>query len=532
MAKFTVKIDNVLGGISPTQYYSASNQFESSIGIDPDMPADDSSVRISGLIRPTALAKFSSTGVTNPPLWFLTNPKDANIYAYMADGKVTSYTSSLSSETAVGTPTSGAGNGAEYYDNYLYFATPTDISAYGPLSSSPAIINTRWTSGSYTGTSGGFGRTALTNTTYPTINGVVMPNHPMFYHASRNRLYFGDVVSGQGALHYIATTKTTVEGDTNNGTTYNALNFNYGYYPTCISNFGTDLAVGLIQGTNTSVIQKNAVISFWDTTSTSPTKIIDRELPDPLITAMRNVNGNLFAWTGNAQGGCRLLKFLGGYSFQEVGYWEECYPPLAGAVDHFLNRIVFGGNTTYPEASACVYAVGSKSGLINATLPSLPIHNILKSTASTGGWVTALKYVLQADNKIRQPIVGWKDTTPAYGIDKISTTYGVNVWRSQMFRIGKPFQVNKVRIPLTLPIGANHTITGKIYVDELQSGINLPNTINNTNYANSQQNILQQIPNVKGLHNFLLELRWTGSAYIGVSLPVIIEGETLTDSGD
>ncbi len=127
MAGFTVKIDSILGGQSPSQLFSAPSQFDTSIGIDPDMPITDSGVRISGLLRPTSMAKFSSMNVSGTPLHFMTNPKDALIYAYMSDGKITSYTNSLSSETLVGTPTSGAGNGAAYYDNYLYFATPTDI---------------------------------------------------------------------------------------------------------------------------------------------------------------------------------------------------------------------------------------------------------------------------------------------------------------------------------------------------------------------------------------------------------------------
>lgn len=525
MAGFTVKIDNILGGISPTQYYGGASQYDSAIGIDPDMPVTDSTVRTSGLIRPTALEKFSGSNVSGVPLWFMTNPKDSKIYAYMSDGKFVSYSTTLGSETLIGTPTSGAGNGAAYYDNYIYLATPTDISRYGALNGSPSLANTYWSST--------LGKTALSNTTYPTINGVSMPNHPMHYHAGRNRLYFGDVVNGQGVLHYIATTKTTVEGDTDNGSTYNCLNFNFGYFPTCIETYGTNLVVGLIQGTNSTTLQKNAVISFWDTTATAPTQIVDKELPDPLVTAMLNVNGVLFVWLGNAQGGTRVIKFAGGYSWQEVAFLEESYPPLEGAVDHWMNKILFGGNTTYPETSACVWSIGSKNAVL---AQNNPLHNILKAstTSSSNPWVTALKFVLQANNKIRQPIVGWKDDSTAYGIDKISTTYGINVWRSPVYRIGKPFQLLRVRIPLAQAVASNMILIPKIYVDELSSNVALQ-TINSTNYTSSERNITQKLRgtySVTGKHNFMLELRWTGSALLTVSLPITIEGETLTDAAD
>lgn len=525
MAGFTVKIDSILGGHSPALFFSAPSQFDTSIGIDPDMPITDSAVRISGLLRPTAMAKFSGANITGTPLWFLTNPKDALIYAYMSDGKVTSYTNALSAETLVGTPTSGAGNGAAYNDNYLYFTTPTDVSRYGPLNGSPSLSNTFWTST--------LSKTALVNTTYPSINGVTLPNHPMHYHAPNNTLYFADVVSGKGTIHSIKTMKTSVEGDTDNGSTYGILSTTpWGYLPTCIESYTDNIAIGCVQGTNATTLQKKAVILFWDTVATAPTKTIAVGLPDPLITAMKNVDGILYVFLGNAQGGCRVVKFAGGYTFQEVGFWEECYPPLPGAVDHWMNRIIFGGQTSYPETSASVFAIGSK----NATLSvNNPIFNILKtSSAGASPMVTAVKYVLQGDNKIRSPIVGWKDGT-TQGIDKISTTYGVSVWRSETFRIGRPFQLKTIRIPLGLAVAANMTLIPKIFLDEQTANVPLQ-TINNTNYTKSEKNIVQTMKPptyaVAGFHNFQLELRWSGTVLLPVSLPITVYGELLPDAAN
>lgn len=521
MAQFKVQIDNILGGISPTQAFGGANQFDSSIGIDPDMPITDSSVRTSGLLRPTAMNTFSSSGVTGAPLFILTNPKDAKVYVYMSDGNVVSYNSALASETVLAKPTSGAGNGAFYYDNYLYFSTPTDISRYGPMNGSPSLTNNYWTST--------LSKTALVNTTYPTVNSLSLPNHIMHYHGPTNNLYFVDVVGGKGTIHFISTTKSSVEGDTNNGSTYAKLTTTpYGYLPTCMETYGSDLAIGCVQGTDATLIQKNATILFWDTVATSPNKTVAVGLPDPLVTAMKNVAGVLYVWLGNAQGGTRVIKFVGGYSWQEVAFFEESYPPLVGAVDHWMNKIVFGGNTTYPETSASVWSVGSKNAQLAS---SSPIHNILRTqSGGNNGWVTALKYVTQADNKIRQPICGWKDGS-GQGIDNTTTggngNGAANVWRSATYRVGKPFQIKRMRIPLAQTVASNMILTAKFYVDELTASTSTL-VINNTNY-NGNKNITKRITNITAKHSFILELRWTGNALMTVSLPIIVEGEILKD---
>lgn len=513
MAGFTIKIDSILGGRSPTQNYAGSGQFDSSIAVDPDFPIDDSTVRISGILRPTAMEKFSGSTITGAPLWFITNPKDTNIYCYASDGKLHSISSSLSMNSDPTAPTTASGNGGAYYDNYIYCAKNTDVYRYGPLNGSPSATQSYWTST--------LAKTALTNTTYPSLRGVQIPNHPMHRHVD-DKLYFGDVVgSGDGAygvLHYIKTTKTSAEGDTDSGSVYNALDFDLGYFPTCLETYGTDLVVGLIEGVNTTVSQKPAVISFWDTTSVSFNKIVQTELPDPLITALKNVNGILYAWLGNASGGTRVIRFAGGYSWEEVAYIEDSLPPFQGAVDHDLNRIVWGGFTNYPENSSCVWAFGSKNRKL-----SMGVHNILKSTSatSTNQNTTALKYVLHASNSIKYPIVGWKDNS-SQGADKISTSYKESVFRSETFRIGRNFQIKKITIPLIKTLASNMTITPTVYFDNLNSSLALT-TVNSTNFSG---NLATIYPNdARGSHSFVLQLRWSGTALAPVMLPITIEGE-------
>src|SRR3990167_7901351 len=183
MPKFTVKIESILGGIAPNLYQGTPSQFASSIGIDPDLPLDNSvsnptGIKTSGVLMPSNYADFSSTGLSGYPVWFITSPKNELLYVYASDGELISYSATLptASETVIGTPTSGVGNGAAYYNNFIYLATPTNISQYGPLSETPTITNTVWTGAK-------FGiATALGNTTYPTNQGVTLPNHPMHVH--------------------------------------------------------------------------------------------------------------------------------------------------------------------------------------------------------------------------------------------------------------------------------------------------------------------------------------------------------------
>ena len=59
----TIKITRnlILGGMSASSYFPRKGQYQAAIGIDPDMPKDDTVLNPSGLIRPTAMAKFSGT---------------------------------------------------------------------------------------------------------------------------------------------------------------------------------------------------------------------------------------------------------------------------------------------------------------------------------------------------------------------------------------------------------------------------------------------------------------------------------------
>jgi hypothetical protein len=516
-----IQISTVLGGWAPSEYFSQAGQFQNSLGIDPEMPKDDSGTRPSGILRPTAMSKFSGTEITGVPLWIETNNKDANAYVYANDGKVHAVIRSgdvikmgtaLNSGSAL---TTAAGNGLAYYNNYLYGASNADIWRYGPLNGSASLAQSFWT---------GLSLTALTNTAYPGINGVSIPNHPMHVHTANNRLYFGDVNANNiGILSMIKTKKVTVEGDTNDTvipSAYNVLDFYYNWYPTCIATIGTELAIGLINGINTGIKQGNAQVAFWSTVASDTSYNRIAELPDPLITAMKNVNGQLYVFSGSAAGGMRLSRYLGGESFEELFYADDQYPPFQGAVDYMINRIVWGSKTTIPAVSASVFALGSKSRAIN-----MGIHNILKTTsAGSSPLATAVKYLKQG--AAEQPIVGWTDGS-AKGLDKLSTTYGTSIWRSAIYRVGSSFRIKNIRIPLSAAVAANMTIGVKVYKDEMSTGTTV-GTINSTNYANSDK-FIKLYPETVGSNNFFIELTWSGTALCPVSLPITCEIEYIDD---
>lgn len=535
MALKTFSINSVWDGVGPGQYFSRPGNYLASIGMDPDLPVSDAvgDRQTSGLLRPSGYASFDSGNVNANPYWILVSPKTALVYAYLDNGKLISYNSNLyiGSETLIGTPTSGAGNGAAYYNNALVLFTPTDVSIYHPLNGTATLYNARWT-GTFFGS-----QTALTNTTYPSIRGSgVMPNHPCHVHTD-NKLYFGDFKNGVGYIHYISTTFTSKEGDTNNGSTYNALDLPFGFMPTDIESWGNDIVISAIQTSNSTLNQGRSALFFWDTTSASFYNMV--WMSDSLITALLNNNGRLYIWSGSistgadVSNGYRISTYLGGQTTKQIYYSESGAPPLAGAVEAIGDRITWGTfeqlpTTTgaSPEYYGVVMAMGSK----RHDVPQ-GIHGIINSKATgsaADGMVTSLKNVQQSSFSYPKYVVGWRDASN-YGLDKQSTTYGTCVWRSQMFNSGHKFTIKNIRIPLAGAIAANMTITPKVFLDDYSSSSTTGLTvINSTNYTNSERHIVYT-PDISGDHNFLLEIRWSGTALLPIEFPILIECEIYND---
>lgn len=264
-----------------------------------------------------------------------------------------------------------------FVDNEIITDTSTGSSMVNRTDAS-LIVDNVW-KGATLGT-----QTALTNTKYPTFRGVDMPNHVAHNH-SDGSLYFCDFKNGQGYIHRINTRTVTNEGDTNGSTVpslYNALDLPFGFYPTDLTNYGTDILIIGIYQTDTTTNQGRSAAVIWDPTNTSSFHTGPIPFADPIASAVLNANGTVYIWTGNAQNGVRLSIYNGGVSVRELVFQEEGLPPYAGAIDSFGNRVVWGGHATYPSIGAYVYAYGSK----RADLP-VGLHNISSSTVASSNTV-------------------------------------------------------------------------------------------------------------------------------------------------
>lgn len=226
------------------------------------------------------------------------------------------------------------------------------------------------TNGVWTGATLG-SQTALTDSGYPTtLFSIGYLNHFGITHID-DQAYFLDYKAGIGYLHTISTTKTTNEGDTNDGSTYGVLDLPTGFAPVTLSSYGNDIAVTATPTSDATINQGNARLFLWDTTSVSFYRSIP--LPDPICSVLKYVNGTLYGLSGSLNGGYRLWRYVGGDAIETLKIIEDGYPPLQGASDFAGNRLVFAANTTIPIVSSGLYAYGSKSDLFPRGLHHIAI---------------------------------------------------------------------------------------------------------------------------------------------------------------
>lgn len=532
-----IRIDSILGGIAPTTHFSAEDQFRSCFGIDPARYyAENDMGLVSGLIQPAGYTDVN-VELNNAPMWIKTAPKVVTTFFYDKNGSAYTMTGNDIFSGGLsdgGSLDNSSGNGMEYYDNYMYFAKNTTIARYGPLDGTPEF------NGSYWDTT--LGKTPLTNTTYPYPGSLslagTLPNHILHRH-SNGKLYILDVVGNQGYLHYISTTKTTVEGDTDNGSKYLALDFGYGLWPTAIESYGDLLVVALYEGSASSIAgvrQGTSKLAFWDTVSENYNSIIFVEFPDALITGMKNINGTLYIVSGNNySNGFRVTRYIGGNSFEEVQYFERGLSPFPGALDGNSERLVFGSNSSwgYGSARGCVYSLGLKKRSLGNGL-------------FVTGAATTVNSSIVSSLKLRQPydlgntpIIGWTTGTNQGAISKPGNgNSSLRYWESRLYNIGQPFRITKIRIPCPLPVSSSNTSIGfEVQTDLREEAISYATsytlaTINLTNDP-YKFNIIRRSDTsgrpIIGNNCFYLKMTWNGTDMFALGLPITIEYELLDD---
>lgn len=529
----TLTIESVNGGISPTFFGQNRGEYTYAIGIDPDFPisTNASSFKTSGTIMPTQFSSFATSGtLASSVISIITIPQIQKVYAVTTGGKLISYDNALANETVIGTVAGSNASFAIYYNNYIYIigtgAGKDDVSRYGPLSNSPTLVDNVWkgvTLGS---------QAALTNTTYPTIANVQMPNHAAYAHID-GALYFCDFATGKGLIHKIKTKQTTDAGDTNDGSSYGVLILPVGYIPTAITGYSEDIVVSEMLNQGSSLSAGQGQVIFWDTVNNTFYSTV--QIPDQVVSALSTINNDIYIFSGPLSTGFRVSRFIGGRSTEDVAFFEEGSPPFCGAVDSIGRRLIFGsylssGDTLGP--AAIVYSFGSKTGKIKNVL-HCPYR---ASSTGTNPNVTALKYA-QPSNQFARPIFAWHDDS-AQGIDRFSSSKdfstGNSIWRGPVWQIGKKFIVKSVLIPLNASVDSGTNIVPTIFIDSASSSIALT-TINTTAfngkmYAFYKNPKLDGSSDVNGLFNLFLQLAWTGgTSAVSVALPIEVVIEIYDD---
>lgn len=522
MADFKLKIESILGGISPGYLISEENQYLGGVNIDPEYPIT-SYAWPAGEISPVASTTFSTSAVTEAPMWIISPGRDSNVYAYCANGEIVSYNNSLVSETVVSATISASqGNGAAYYNDYIYFATSGDVHRYGPLDNSPAMTLSAWT--------GALGQPGLSAAcSYPsTIQAsVIHPNHPMHVHVD-NKLYFADYVSatGKACLNWIS---SKADG-TALGSSRDALDIPFGYTITDIESFGNDLAILAIPVGiySTGLIPRTgkAALFLWDTFSSSFYRQVD--LPDPVATAMYNHNGALRIFSGQIRRYVRLLGYTGGNSFTPLSYLNEGSPPLAGAVDALGDMLAFGAYGSVPASFVGVMTYGTRNPLINPQA-----RNVILSpqTIPVNGIITALAFV---SNSSKYPVIGYRGDSSATGLTKDGATAALTgnntCFTSRVFNIGQEFEITRIRIPLGVAVGSSTGFTVKVYVDHKLANFSY-SQVSNVNYNGLKvvDLVSTSTGNPKGNTDFHLHITWDTTEATPIMLPITIWGRTLKD---
>lgn len=514
--KFKITIDSIAGGQSIYEFMPSKGQFSSSYGVD---------IKPDGTFGPSPRWRFSGATLNGDALWMKAEPKSGSgtVYVYDNAGSVYSLTQSVIS--GVGDLNDGGtaeGNGMEYYDNYMYFARSTTIARYGPLNGTPSFTDDYWVTT--------LSKTALTNTAYPTYGTAAtigVPNH--FLKRGKNgKLYIADVVGNQGTIHYIATTKTTVEGDTNNGSTYDALDLPYGHWPIAMENWNEYLVILCYAGAGTSI-----KLVFWDPTNTvTYDRIVDFEYPDSTACGLKNINGELFVVTAtdvDGVGSTRITKYLGGYSFQQIALYAGD-TPLPGAIDGVLNRLFVGGHRTGTDISGsptggAVYALGTEKGGLNDSLFTV---GGVTCTTTTNTLVTAV------NAETSYLIYGWTTGSVGAGNQGIdganqapdgadSVVHACDIVSAPII-LGVPFKITKITFStdqaVTLPFRVG------VWTD---NGSTSTNQFYRTVTSSDTDRIFYLLSNATGKKYFKVFFLWpsaqSNSTHGKINMPITIEGE-------
>jgi hypothetical protein len=168
--------------------------------------------------------------------------------------------------------------------------------------------------------------------------------------------------------------------------------------------------------------------------------------------------------------------------------------------------------------------------MFNQYLYNQTVYQGITNPRATQGLITA---VARIERGLSFPkfVCGGKGGTggATYSIFKKANTYTLNIWKSQRFLVNQPFNITKIELSFSISLNVNMEITPILDIDNGASVIT-GTTINNTNYNSGILGVTLRPANfnynVHGTNNFCLQLNFTGTELIAVTLPINIEIET------
>ncbi len=282
---------------------------------------------------------------------------------------------------------------------------------------------------------------------------------------------------------------------------FNTVRLPIDYYPTSLSNIGTDISILAIKSQDDTINQGHASMFLWDTFDSTFYREI--KLPFPNATALLTHNGFPFLWGGDTRGYSFSL-YRGGDQIDELYYVDDGLPPFAGAVNGENNRVLWGTNTTYPETSGSIMAFGSRNGL----LPK-GVHNIARTPNNKQ--VTSFALATKGLNNI---VIGSEDLLSQSGGNANS------IFRTNLYSIPRKFNVKSLAFTIAGGVTENTDITITTYVDN-ETLTKSVNVVNSDNYEIGTKKIVVY-PDIQGEANFFIQLKWTDSN-TPIQLPLKIQ---------
>lgn len=389
---------------------------------------------IPGSVRLGFLAtKQSGTNVNELVTFLAANPTDATkIYGIDAAQDFYSTSNSGSTWSTLDTSeTGGTGNGLIVWKDYVFIFKNTDITLYGPLSSSPAL-RTAWNTG-------------MTSDKWHTA--FIGSDDKLYF---CNNRYVGSIAENSG--------KTFTWNDATTYTvTQQALVLPSGVRARCISQLGDDLLIGTTKGTNVYDF-KFANIYIWNKTATSFNRPL--QLAENGIHAMITVDGLTYFIAGtesklyvtNKTSVKLLTKIPRHVRNLDSGVYLEVFP---GSMMYHNGKVMWGLNGSGSQNNIGIFAYDVATGALS--IPILP---------SASGTVYGIGGMISTERE--GCLFAWKDSTPAYGIDSnlgVTTYYrkpSGAYFESPMYSVGSQNEqtsTSSIEVEFFQPLASGQGIT-------------------------------------------------------------------------